>query len=104
MASQRPRVTPCPACDDPIIWAVTEAGNKTPVDAEPGGHGTIALSGHVPPVARVVSRTGREPGTKLYVSHFATCRAAAKHRKPPKPPPPAPAMPQDGLFSERSVR
>lgn len=103
MASQRPRVTPCPACDDPIIWAVTEAGNKTPVDVGPAEHGTIALSGHVPPVARVVSKTGREPGTKLYVSHFATCKAA-KHRKAPTQRPPVPAMPQGGLFSERSVR
>ncbi|MGH3834158.1 MAG: hypothetical protein ACRDSF_00420 [Pseudonocardiaceae bacterium] len=89
----------CKSCGDVILWAVTFEGKRMPLDVEPTELGTVSLSGHTPPIARVVSKIGRYPGQKLYVSHFASCRTADQHRKA-KPRPPAPALPQDGLFSE----
>ncbi|MGH3795990.1 MAG: hypothetical protein ACRDSP_13995 [Pseudonocardiaceae bacterium] len=97
--------TTCKSCGDVIMWVVTVDGKRMPIDGEPTETGTVSLTGHVPPLARVVSRTGRYPGQRLYVSHFATCRHADLHRKPVAtrritPP----AMPQEGLFSEVSGR
>lgn len=103
MTGQRPPVATCSSCSDLIIWCKTVYGNKMPVDAEPTETGgNIVLSDQRPvPVADVVSKTGREPGQKLYVSHFSTCRKADKHRgKGASRPSAPPVMPQDGLFSE----
>lgn len=101
MTGQRPARATCRSCNEPVIWVVTEKHQRMPVDAEPTETGTLALSDHVLPLARVMSKAGRYPGQKLYVSHFATCRFAPAHRKPAADRPAAPpAMPQDGLFSE----
>jgi hypothetical protein len=96
-----PSRTTCRSCNEPIIWVVTEQGKRMPLDVEPTETGTVALREQTPGVGRVVSRNGRYPGQKLYVSHFATCRFSQAHRKPVAPRPITPsAMPQDGLFSE----
>lgn len=101
MTGPRPAKTTCKSCGEPIIWALTENSKRMPVDAEPDETGTLVLSPGPQPTATVVSKGGREPGVKLYRSHFGSCRAADRHRKPVAarritPP----AMPQDGLFSE----
>ncbi len=100
MTGQRPAKATCKSCGEPIIWVITEEGKRMPLDAEPTELGTVAVREH-DGAARVVSRNGRYPGQKLYVSHFATCRFSQAHRKPIAPRTAAPAaMPQDGLFSE----
>lgn len=73
----------CQSCNQKIIWAITTAGKRMPVDVEPNSAGTVALShrhdGQVGadtlPVAR---RFGR---TDLRTSHFATCPFANRHRR-----------------------
>lgn len=98
----RPAKSTCDSCGDPIIWAVTEAGKRMPVDVEPTETGNLILSGQGQILTvTVVSKTGRYPGQKLNTSHFATCKHAKRHRKqvtarPVTPP----AMPQDVLFTE----
>lgn len=62
MTGMTPR--PCRSCGAPLIWGLTAAGKRMPVDA------TDPL---LAPIARVVD---------TYVSHFATCPKAAEHRQP----------------------
>lgn len=101
MTAQRPPVASCRSCWAPIIWATTGSGKKIPVDVEPSEGGNIVLSPGPRPMATVVSHGGREPGTTLHCSHFATCKNADQHRNPQAARRAAPpAMPQDGLFSE----
>lgn len=94
----------CDSCSEPIYWVYTDERERMPIDVEPVEHGNLLLSpANVPPSVTVVSKAGRPPGTKLYVSHFATCRHADQHRKRPpvQPRPVAPkATPQAALFSE----
>lgn len=101
MTSQRTPKATCSSCSEPIIWCRTETGKRMPVNVEPIPEGNLVLSPGPLPTVRSVSRAGREPGQRLYVSHFSSCRQADKHRgegtvRPSAPP----VMPQDGLFSE----
>ena len=77
----------CKSCGAEIIWIKTPAGKAMPCNPEPivywktkGGNIKI-----VTPNGEVVSaETSGIPGTESgigYISHFATCPAAAKHRK-----------------------
>lgn len=72
------------ACRAPIIWARTDAGARTPVDAEPRDDGRWLLAdavGSDVPAARYVKADERDrhPG-RLHTSHWATCTNAAEHR------------------------
>lgn len=73
--------TTCRSCGAAILWAVTPAGKRMPVDAQPtkrislDSYG-VKTFGDLAPVANVVD---------TYTSHFATCPSAAQHRKHPNP-------------------
>ncbi|MGH3627232.1 MAG: hypothetical protein ACREN2_05725 [Candidatus Dormibacteria bacterium] len=103
-----PQKTTCKSCGEPIMWVITEAGAKMPLDVTPSDAGTVLLTAHTPPIARVVSPGRRHAcqytGQKFYVTHFSTCRHASLHRKVAARRVTPPAMPQDGLFSEASGR
>ncbi len=82
------KIEKCKACEAPIMWAQTSAGKNMPVDAEPVGNGNVVL---FPTAAKkllaiVMSKTEADawPGRERYVSHFATCAAAASFRKGPR--------------------
>ncbi len=93
-------MTRCSSCGAQIEWAVTERGAPMPVDAKPVPDGNILLShrrGGEPPVAVYqrpddiaklrAQHAHRAPDTGegpfgLFVSHFATCPQAARHRRP----------------------
>ena len=82
MTGRRPPVATCSACDEPIIWCLSEAGKHMPVDVEPVEGGNLIMSHHHPvPKVTVVSKGGRYPGQRLYTSHFATCPKAQAFRK-----------------------
>lgn len=67
----------CKSCGAPIIWCVTDGGKSMPVDASPVPRGNLVLDLTTdPPAVAVLS--GYATG---YVSHFATCPHAAKHRE-----------------------
>lgn len=68
----------CDSCNAAIIWAYTAAGKRMPLDAAVSEHGTIMLDGKG--VASVVDLFNKAAGDR-YVSHFATCPNASKHRK-----------------------
>src|SRR5437660_1312391 len=97
MTGQRSRT--CGSCGDLILWAVTGAGKRMPVDVEPSPEGNLALNSALTPTVRVVPPHLRYPGQKLYTSHFATCRGADRHRKTRSLAPKAkPLAEQDALF------
>lgn len=70
----------CRSCGAEIIWCVTESGKRIPVDRAPSKIGNLELvdQGNDPPLAKTASAEAKWK----FVSHFATCPHAAKHRKP----------------------
>jgi len=74
----------CRSCKAPIIWVKTEKGLRMPVDPEPVSNGNLLLRQrlyHIP-LALYISKANKpSPEEKRYVSHFATCPEAEKHRR-----------------------
>ena len=71
----------CKSCGARILWAVTPAGKKIPLDAEPHPDGNIAIS-HArewAPILASVVKPGSQDG--LRKTHFATCPNSVQHRK-----------------------
>jgi hypothetical protein len=70
----------CRSCGAEVVWAVTNAGKRMPVDAKPVADGNLLLTQPaqpgVPPVAIVV---GKGKGT--HASHFVTCPNSRTWRK-----------------------
>lgn len=69
----------CTTCRAAVLWTVTAAGHRTPVNVRPDERGNLRLTlghtlrSHVP-----------EPDDRagdLYLSHFVTCPQAKQHRK-----------------------
>jgi hypothetical protein len=72
--------TKCRSCGAPIVWALTSSSKRMPLDADPRADGGFWLiSGCA--VAVGSAQTETEPLRPRYVSHFATCPNARKHRK-----------------------
>lgn len=75
----------CRSCGAAIVWTLTEAGRRMPVDVEPADGGTLRLEesqdGSDVIYAFVVRGNVRPPSEDLYRSHFATCPNARSHRK-----------------------
>lgn len=66
----------CKSCQAPIRWELTVTGRNIPLDAEPVLNGNLIFDEN----GRIVTVEPR--ASKLaYISHFATCPQAAKHRK-----------------------
>ena len=79
--------TVCESCKAPTRWAETDSGNWMMVDPQPSERGNLRLRdrGTEPPgVSRLGTREAqlaRHAGEDLYISHFATCTNADKHRR-----------------------
>ena len=77
----------CRSCGAPILWTVTVTGKNMPVDKVPSLNGNIMLGARHsgPPLALVQKQQQLEEhkarGTRLYVSHFATCKQSDKWRR-----------------------
>lgn len=78
------RTSSCSSCKADIVWAQTENGDLTPIDAAPAVNGNIELQlpndPRDPPVAHVL-RKGETRPPPLYLNHFVTCPHAEQHRK-----------------------
>lgn len=76
----------CESCGAAITWARTRAGKAMPVNAEPDSYGNLLLTEH-----RGEARVGillarqaaaaRAEGSRLHLSHFATCSRADQWRR-----------------------
>ena len=70
----------CRTCGAEIIWAKTRTGKSMPLDAIPVGQdveGTCLLEDGI----AYFGAFDHKPDAPRYVSHFATCPNAAKHRR-----------------------
>lgn len=73
----------CSSCKAEIRWVTMQDSKKwQPLNVVPTEGGTIVVMGDK---ARVLKRADRQrylgAGNRLYVSHFATCKYAKKHRQ-----------------------
>lgn len=85
---QRRAATPrCKSCGAPILWAITEAGKRMPLDYDEHEGGNVFLfkpkPGNKEPFR---CRIGRQEDptpqfTTRHFSHFATCPNASDHRR-----------------------
>jgi hypothetical protein len=75
----------CSSCGAAILWTQTSTGRAMPVDAEPSEKGNIYLQREPGPpiIAIYVSNKVPHDFKPLYLSHFATCPDAKKHRRKP---------------------
>jgi hypothetical protein len=74
-----------PDCRRAIIWARTEHGARSPVDAAPTDDGRWLLAdvGTGEPVARFVKQADRAAfAGQLHRSHWASCPKANSYRRP----------------------
>lgn len=81
-----------PDCRARVVWAVTERGAKTMVDADPAPGGNILLVGTVlrgTPMAVVQPAKLAFGRTDLRKSHFATCTKPKVFRKGSRRGPPS---------------
>jgi hypothetical protein len=76
----------CNSCGAPIIWAETITGRRMPLDRKPTTDGNIILGVRHEQANLALVQTAQTlaklqaKGERLYTSHFATCKFAAKHR------------------------
>lgn len=70
----------CSTCGAPIVWAITQNGKRTPLDAKPIRI-AIAARGNDGAEIREGDALVIGSGANGYQSHFATCPQAAAHRK-----------------------
>lgn len=77
----------CASCGARILWCVTPAGRRIPVDADPVPGGNLRLAGQpggttqATVAGAAVDLFDGDDGSR-YVSHFATCPHASEHRRP----------------------
>jgi hypothetical protein len=78
-------VSTCRSCGAEVVWAVTPGGKRMPVDPEPVVDGNVHLDRRQnPPLAQVIGSAPTlydEEPADVYVSHFATCPNADRHRR-----------------------
>ena len=65
----------CRSCGVAILWVRTQRGHLMPVDREPVRGGNLHIE-------RGIAQVVAPSGALRHVSHYATCPAADKHRKP----------------------
>ena len=88
-AAARKSIATCRSCEAPILWAKTaKTGKAIPLNPEPvpaDTPGALVIINGAAYGKTAIDRIGTI-GASWYVSHFATCPNAAKHRRgmPPK--------------------
>lgn len=79
-------MTLCTKCKKPVRWVYTESGRRMPLDPIPTADGNIVYWGEGTDRVRVLKKADEDDlflsGLQRYKSHFATCPAADKLRKP----------------------
>jgi len=83
------KIDKCKACEGAIVWCETSTGARMPVDAAPSEDGNVILFPTVDHkwVAMVLSKDEAvrlDVKRERHKSHFATCPAAARFRRPKK--------------------
>ncbi|AUX81886.1 hypothetical protein SEA_BOBBOB_45 [Gordonia phage BobBob] len=77
----------CSSCGETIIFAKTAKGKSMPLDPEPNAtRGNVYVTGQgrdmtATTLTDALAQRFREDGKLLYLSHFATCPNANRHRR-----------------------
>ena len=72
----------CRSCGAEMLFVVTVNQKVMPVDADPSPKGNVRLrEGGCQVLAGEALEQARAAGERLYLSHFASCEFAARHRK-----------------------
>lgn len=74
----------CRSCGAAIVWALTTAGKRIPLDADAAGTVVMAEAGGLVPHETTPDGTAivrAEPGAFGMRTHFSTCPNAAAHRR-----------------------
>lgn len=81
------KATPCKSCGAKVVWVMTEAGKKMPIDPDPSEFGNIYFQkdGTVLVLTKYSAEGQRRLGKDLFLSHFVTCPNASSHRKAKSP-------------------
>lgn len=69
----------CRSCGAPIVWVITEAGKRMPIDREPHPDGNVIPSVDLDGKVRARVVTAPFDGN-AWRSHFVTCPNANQHR------------------------
>jgi hypothetical protein len=72
----------CRSCGSSILWGVTPAGKRIPLDIGFSEAGNLTPVGKLPDGAVRVRPQQPGDGPARYVSHFATCPEAGSWRRP----------------------
>lgn len=75
------RVAKCGSCRAPIVWALTAAGRKMPVDAVPVDDGDFIM-GPDDTIVKIQPFAEVPLGVDRFTSHFVTCPDRDEWRKP----------------------
>jgi hypothetical protein len=74
-------VSKCRSCDAEIIWAITSAGKRMPVDLLEDENGNVELiTVDTVPKAIVHAQPPMEPAN-LHMAHFVTCPHADRWKR-----------------------
>lgn len=84
-----PPVGFCKSCGARVVWGITSAGKRMPVDVDPAANGNVSLrwiaAGRHYAIdvlgGEVLAKAREEDETPLHLSHFATCPKAERHRR-----------------------
>lgn len=76
----------CTSCHARVIWTWTDEATRMPVDDGPAPNGNVLLMRYETRIVAAVlsdkeARRRRAKGIPLYLSHFATCPNAERHRR-----------------------
>lgn len=72
----------CKGCGAPIIWAVTDAGARMPLEREPVAEGMYRLTvSNGDARAHFVPKELRHDNAPLFIAHWARCPKAKEFRK-----------------------
>lgn len=75
----------CRSCKAPVRWAMTDAGKRMPLDAEPNPKGewrlAAAPAGELPRAVHVPESRRDALERELMIPHWATCPYADRHRR-----------------------
>lgn len=67
----------CRSCGAPVRWVVTVNGRRMPIDPHPSDDGNMVLRSGV----AYVVKPDEAPDEARWISHFATCPNAKRHRR-----------------------
>ena len=74
------QIVSCKSCGAPIFYVASERGNNMPLNSKPEKR--VVLTNEAGYLVKNASEVSVGRVVDVYISHFATCPNANKHRRP----------------------